>query len=301
MTPTEPAPRRHAGRVIEAIDEGLRERKKRLMRQQISDTATKLFLAQGFDGVRVADVADACGVSEKTVYNYFPTKESLLLDREEEMTAQIRQAFGPGAKLDSPIEAALDVLETDLRRFYPADGGIQPPGPEIGIRRFAELIEETPSLRAAQRDLMDRLVQVAAEALADRVGVNPEDPEPQAAAHALLGLWRIQFHAMHAYSDGTMSAQEVRDKVAADVRRAARVINTGLWGFSMVVQGFNGRDQLRVAGEAANEARKQMLTAIKQAKIAWRQVKAEHQRHEQAHARFKQGQRGRPFPGRDED
>ena len=80
--------------------EGLRERKKRLMRQLISDTATAMFLERGFDEVRVAEVAAACGVSEKTVYNYFPTKESLLLDREEGMAADIRRALGPGGGAD---------------------------------------------------------------------------------------------------------------------------------------------------------------------------------------------------------
>jgi AcrR family transcriptional regulator len=43
--------------------EGLRERKKRLMRQQLSDTATRMFLERGFDGVRVTEIAEACGVS----------------------------------------------------------------------------------------------------------------------------------------------------------------------------------------------------------------------------------------------
>ena len=42
--------------------EGLRERKKRLMRQQLSDTATQMFMERGFDAVRVAEIAEACGV-----------------------------------------------------------------------------------------------------------------------------------------------------------------------------------------------------------------------------------------------
>jgi AcrR family transcriptional regulator len=61
--------------------EGLRERKKRLMRQRLSDTATAMFLERGFEGVRVAEVAAACGVSEKTVFNYFPVKEAFVMDR----------------------------------------------------------------------------------------------------------------------------------------------------------------------------------------------------------------------------
>ena len=44
--------------------EGLRERKKRLMRQRLSDTATEMFLERGFDAVRVSAIAQACGVSE---------------------------------------------------------------------------------------------------------------------------------------------------------------------------------------------------------------------------------------------
>src|SRR6266699_5965403 len=85
--------------------EGLRERKKRLMRQQLSDTATELFVERGFDAVRVAEVAEACGVSEKTVFNYFPTKESLVLDRFDSTLAALRTALADPAL--SPCEATL--------------------------------------------------------------------------------------------------------------------------------------------------------------------------------------------------
>lgn len=61
--------------------EGLRERKKRRTRQYISDVATGLFLERGFDEVTVAEVAEAAEVSVNTVYNYFPAKEDLFLDR----------------------------------------------------------------------------------------------------------------------------------------------------------------------------------------------------------------------------
>ena len=73
------------------------------MRQQLSDTATAMFLERGFDGVRVAEVAAACGVSEKTVSNYFPVKEALVMDRLEAQadragrrTVRSRPYAGPG-------------------------------------------------------------------------------------------------------------------------------------------------------------------------------------------------------------
>jgi AcrR family transcriptional regulator len=260
--------------------EGLRERKKRLMRQLISDTATTMFLDRGFEEMRVAEVAAACDVSEKTVYNYFPTKESLILDREEGMAADIRQALGPDGAPMSPVDAVLGLLTRDVTEFsgYRDSDRDQPPDINL-VHRFMDLLEQTPSLRAAHRDMMDRLVEVAARAMAARAGVDPDDPEPQIAAGALLGLWRVEYRAMRKYSDGTRSPAEVRDQVIAEVRRAARLIDTGLWSFGMAVQGSNGREQFKAAADAANEARKQVLAAIKQARDAWRQV-AEAHRHE---------------------
>src|SRR3954469_3739546 len=61
--------------------EGLRERKKRQTRDAIADAALALFQARGFESVTVADVARAADVSEKTVFNYFPTKEDLVFAR----------------------------------------------------------------------------------------------------------------------------------------------------------------------------------------------------------------------------
>ena len=58
--------------------EGLRERKKRQTREAIAAAAMELFRLRGYDAVTVADVARAADVSEKTVFNYFPTKEDLV-------------------------------------------------------------------------------------------------------------------------------------------------------------------------------------------------------------------------------
>lgn len=73
--------RRSAGEAQDDGVLGLRERKKRLTRQRISGEATALFLERGFDEVAVAEVARAAGVSTMTVFNYFPRKEDLFLDR----------------------------------------------------------------------------------------------------------------------------------------------------------------------------------------------------------------------------
>jgi hypothetical protein len=80
--------------------------------------------------------------------------------------------------------------------------------------------------------MLERLTAAAAEALAERTGMNASDPEPQIIATCLLGLWQVQFTGMGRYVDGVRTAGQVREAVTADVRRAARLIDAGLATFA---------------------------------------------------------------------
>src|ERR1700761_9771258 len=88
-------------------DEGLRDRKRRLTRQLISDAATALFASRGFDEVKVSEVARRVGVSEKTIYNYFPTKESMVLDSADEMVEGLAASLRERAPEESITEAGV--------------------------------------------------------------------------------------------------------------------------------------------------------------------------------------------------
>lgn len=268
-------PRRRAVDATRA-PEGLRERKKRLTRQQISDTATGMFLEQGFEDVRVSDVAAACGVSEKTVYNYFPTKESLLFDREPEMLGAVRRALGPEAPEGSPVSALAEELVVEIewitRTWAELPASISVPSV---LHRFHDLIEQTPSLRAAYRGMVDRIAQAAAEELAVRAGLDPMEPEPQIAATAICALWGVMFRALEKYAAADGTLDDVRDGASLEVRRAARLIDTGLWSFGLEVQGTTSPQHVKSAAEAAAEARKQVVVAVRAAKRAWSKVRSE--------------------------
>ncbi len=211
--------------------EGLRERKKRLMRQLLSDTATAMFLEHGFDAVRVAQVASVCGVSEKTVFNYFPVKEALVMDRLETTLTALCTALADRAL--TPVQATLTVLDGELSALtgrLTADAVADES--REAIRRFGDLIRATPALRAYLADMTDRSAVAAAGVLAARAGMTADEPEPQIAARALLGLWRVQADSLRRHLSQAAAPALLHERVSADVRRAAELIDTGLRAFA---------------------------------------------------------------------
>jgi AcrR family transcriptional regulator len=211
--------------------EGLRERKKAMVRQRLSDTATQMFLARGFDAVRVTEIATACQVSEKTVYNYFPTKESLVLDRWDSTAKALRASL---ADTDMhPVDAVRRVLADELTALTSwLDTQGDTAAAIRSVRRFGELIATTPALRAYHNDTMNDLVMTTSGLLASRAGLAADDPEPLIAATALLGLWGVHFAALRKHLDGAGTPAAVYGAVTADVDAAAQLILTGLGGFA---------------------------------------------------------------------
>src|SRR5919204_2263650 len=143
---------------------GLREFKKQRTRQEIADTAMRLFVERGFERVTVAEVAESAGVSEKTVFNYFPTKEDLFYDEVEEREAALVAAIRDRAPGESIIAA--------LRRHQVSHCGRMC---SAGFAGFARVIEESPSLRAKELEIMARFTRVLTEALQREVGCNELD------------------------------------------------------------------------------------------------------------------------------
>jgi hypothetical protein len=73
---------------------------------------------------------------------------------------------------------------------------------------------------------------VATEVLAARAELTPDDPEPQIAARALLGLWRVQADSLRKHLEQAPMSARLHELVTADVRRAAQLIDTGLRAFA---------------------------------------------------------------------
>lgn len=192
-------------------DLGLRERKKRQTRQLIADSAARLFAQRGYENVAVVDVAEAADVSEQTVYNYFPSKKDLVLDREQDLrdllTGLIRARPAGSSPAAAIRDAALDFVAgiKDVPRDQ-AKGGLD------------YLAAVSPAVRRLCLEMIDRL----ADAIADAITESPDGVSPQVAKVQAIALaWVIQTVADEsgrrkvAGQSPTQIADELRPIVAA--------------------------------------------------------------------------------------
>jgi AcrR family transcriptional regulator len=258
--------------------EGLRERKKRLTRQRISDVATTLFVVRGFEHVKVAEIAEIVGVSEKTVFNYFPTKESLVFDRADEGIERLSRALREREPGESPVRAMLDELSEDREELEALPDEIH-----MFMPLFSEMVASTPALRTAWLELQGRLIETATIELAAHADVDPRDPEPMIAARAIAGLQEVDYASRIRHIEAGLRGVELHAAVVADLERAARLLDTGLWSFGLMTQGVRTRKQLSDAAAAAEQARAQVMDALKQARASWQELRRGEQQERRAH------------------
>ncbi|MFI0729841.1 TetR/AcrR family transcriptional regulator [Streptomyces sp. NPDC021225] len=162
--------------------EGLRERKKRQVKQRISDMATALFLEHGFEAVTIAAVAEVADVSVNTVYNYFPAKEDLLFDREDEVVERPSRLVRERGEGVPAVRAVLDRLRQDVAERNPY-AGMDP-----GYARFMQVIQESPTLMARLLRMQGQIVDRLATTLREETGAAADDPTPEFIAHQLVGM-----------------------------------------------------------------------------------------------------------------
>jgi AcrR family transcriptional regulator len=204
---------------------GLRERKKQQTRLAISDVATGLFMARGFDRVTIAEVAEAAQVSVNTVFNYFATKEDLFFDR----AAEVEEAPSRLLRGRRPGESLVDVLRRGLRE------GLRPQGGATrlqSIRPFLATVEASPALQARASLIFRRAEEVLAAALAEETGATAEDPTPTVVAAMVMGLWQRMVQEVQTRVMRGESAAKYLPHLARQGERALALLRGGLGDYA---------------------------------------------------------------------
>jgi AcrR family transcriptional regulator len=196
---------------------GLRERKRRQTRQAIAEAAMRLFAERGFDAVTVAEIAEEAGVAKVTLFKYFPTKESLVLEAPSDDPARIVAAREPG-------QSALAALRSYYRAFA-ADPGIDSPEELIARMR---VIAASPALTASLHRSLDRQRDALAETLAGEPGAPPGDLIPYLVAAQISGaIITLKSGFFRRLAVGIPVADAVA-RLAADVEAAFDLLEQGI-------------------------------------------------------------------------
>jgi AcrR family transcriptional regulator len=161
---------------------GLRELKKARTRRLIADTAARLFAERGYEHVAVTDVAREAEVAEQTVYNYFPTKEQLVTDREQQIQDRLCDLIRSRPPAITPAAAVRDfVLESVA--------GIRDIPPELWRGELGYLAAISPGVHRLALDLADRQAAALASAISDTTAVSPQVARLQGIA--IAGVFQI--------------------------------------------------------------------------------------------------------------
>ncbi|WP_427895234.1 TetR family transcriptional regulator [Kribbella sp. GL6] len=198
---------------------GLRERKKQATRRMIADIATGLFALRGFDAVTVAEIAEAAGVSKMTVFNYFPRKEDLFLDRHADRLREL-EAVVRDRPAGEPMQDALRRYQHELLAAgHPLSGAIE------GVRGFWVVLQSSPALVSRsieqEHEVGDLLAGILTEETGDEFGARLTG---NLMAAAVSTIFRTAVARIVAGAD----VDEVRRDQLAVIDRAFDVLETGI-------------------------------------------------------------------------
>jgi AcrR family transcriptional regulator len=198
-------------------DLGLRERKKLETRRLLAEVATRMFAERGFEAVKVSEIAAEANVSEKTVFNYFETKEDLVLEGRVEVEEELLRAVREREAGESFLEA--------VRRHTLAVAARMNALPAERRNAFRKVLAATPSVHARMRELSLRTEDSLARLLAGETGKPASDPTARAVASVLAVLTRLGFGVAGAearrwkYDDVVASIDESFDLLARGLGR----------------------------------------------------------------------------------
>lgn len=178
--PAAPAPADTPGHADQP--EGLRERKKRERGQALRQAALELALENGYTNVTIEDICERCGVSRRTFFNYFSSKEEALLGRadtvfddEDQSDIEAFEAGGPNGRLLADLQHLLaSVVRTRLNR-------------REEMHQYHQLLKQDPSLMQVQmsrmgsnerlfREMIQRRLDGGATTSATKASSDDSDP-----------------------------------------------------------------------------------------------------------------------------
>ena len=160
---------------IAPFAQGLRERKKLKTRESIQREAMRLFGKQGYEETTIEQIAAAVEISPSTFFNYFPTKEDVVL----------YDAYDPVIFSLLAERPANELLSTSFRRVLEAMDAVFERDRDVILAR-GRLWLEVPDLRARVWDELEKARVMMGGLIAQRSGRDADDFEIRVALMVLI-------------------------------------------------------------------------------------------------------------------
>jgi len=162
-----------------AVPPTLRERTRRAVHADITATAMRLFAENGFEATTVDQIAREAGISRRSFFHYFGSKEDLVLGDTVALGEKIRVALEARPAAESAWEALREAILVLQAEGVPA----------IGELALAQLYHDAPSLRARHLEKHLRWQALLAPDVQRRLGLpDTELPDPRARALVAAAL-----------------------------------------------------------------------------------------------------------------
>jgi len=146
--------------------------------EAIEKVALELFRERGFDETPVEEIAAAAGISRRTFFRYFGSKNDIVFANFELLLQEL-EGWLSAQPDDRPM---FEVIADATMRF----NRVHSDGP-VAHRERMELILHTPALRANAALRNAEWLAVVARYAARRMDARPDDLGPQLAGHVALG------------------------------------------------------------------------------------------------------------------
>lgn len=167
---------------------GLRERKWLATRDALVQTARALSAERGFSHFTIEQLCEQVGVSRRTFFNYFPTKEDVFLGQHEEgIPAEVAEEFvqkGAGSRAGTLSPQLFD----DMAELLCTLADSMPFTRETFEQMHSAMVKD-PKLPAIIRRSSNRRESAFRKLVARREGIDPADPRAQMATALLTVLF----------------------------------------------------------------------------------------------------------------
>lgn len=149
--------KRTLSRVKDAPTLSRREQKKAEVREALVQAADVLFVEHGFEGTTVDQIAERAGVSRRTFFRYFPSKEAIAFPRSEERLEAFRAVLQQRFEHDTTFPAVRGACMEVGRHFVEASSE---------DRQRQRVIDASPTLLVAELEIFQAWEHAIAEAVA---------------------------------------------------------------------------------------------------------------------------------------